>query len=345
MTYRTERNKHNEYGIDVIVDNLNEEFKYIRIFWQSKEADTETPETYDEFGNVTPASVVEGEMQYCYVIIDKVDCQIINSSTSETEPPSTSVLFDEENIQNEEQVTPDLPKVVTTNTTTTSMTDAEIKTKATSTKKEKTDNKNSKTSKKTTTSKQETEEIEQGGNDGNQVVYDGGNNVDRSDNEPTVTEEITTTSFTTAATTQKIPETTTTTKHTTTKKATTTTTKKSTTTKQTTTRKNTTKSSTKATTKVTKKTTKPKQSIPLTRLYIDSPYSGEVINLSLGDSETVYAGYEPINSDATFKWSSNRTDRAIVDNNGKITAVGTGSAIITVTSSDGLSASIMVTVS
>lgn len=362
MTYRTERNKYNEFGMDIIVENVSDEFRYIRIYWQSKAPDTVIPEKYDEFGNLIPSTTEEGEMQYVYMIIDKVDCQIINSEKEESKPPATSVLFDEENIKSEEVDVEDMPKVFTTTSRVTSSlaenTDKDDDKKSTA--------KSTKKSSKVTTKKQsDVQENEFNNNseyNNNEQNYSENNNTDNTviqtdnnENGSDVQEQITSTNtvtenhttFHTTTTTKKVTKATSNiTVKSTTKNTTRPTTKNTTHSTSKVIKKSTAKATTMATTKATSKTvTKPKQSIPLTRLYIKSENSDGIINLGLGEKTKVSAGYEPINSDATFTWSSNRVDRATVDSNGIITGVGAGSAIITCTSSDGLSASIMVTVS
>jgi uncharacterized repeat protein (TIGR01451 family) len=67
-------------------------------------------------------------------------------------------------------------------------------------------------------------------------------------------------------------------------------------------------------------------------------------NLTIGDSDILVA--TTTKSAVNVNWSSSDTSVAIVDSNGKVTAVGTGTAIITVSTLDGsnLSASCIVTV-
>ena len=337
LTYRTERNPYNDFGIDIIIENLNDDYRYVRIFFQSKLADRIIPESYDEFGNLIPEGLEKGEMQYCHMIIDRLDCTIINNETPATEPPKTSVLFDEDNIQSESQAAENMPQVITT-APNDDATDKDNESKSSDKDvvvddipDDKTTTKESKTVKITEGTK-----TEGGGFAPNTSPND---DYSVSDYQPSqiekTTTQMTTTSITRATERATARTTKATTRATTTTKSTTKSTSKSTT-------KATTRATTKATTKAT---TTQGQSIPLTRLYINSDYSGGVIRLNVGESAIVSAGYEPTYSDAVFTWSSNRTDRATVDSNGMITAVGTGSAIITVTSSDGLSASIMVTVS
>ena len=58
--------------------------------------------------------------------------------------------------------------------------------------------------------------------------------------------------------------------------------------------------------------------------------------LTIGENETLVATVEPSNaSDKSVTWSSNKTNVATVDKNGKVIAVGEGTAIITVTTKDG----------
>ena len=58
--------------------------------------------------------------------------------------------------------------------------------------------------------------------------------------------------------------------------------------------------------------------------------------LTVGGSETLTATVQPSNAtNKAVNWSSNTTSVATVDNNGKVTAVGEGTATITVTTQDG----------
>ena len=69
-------------------------------------------------------------------------------------------------------------------------------------------------------------------------------------------------------------------------------------------------------------------------------------SLTEGESETLTATIAPSNAtgDKTVKWSSSNGVVAAVDSNGKVTAKKAGTAVITVTSSNGKSASCTVTV-
>ena len=69
-------------------------------------------------------------------------------------------------------------------------------------------------------------------------------------------------------------------------------------------------------------------------------------SLTEGESETLTATIAPSNAtgDKTVKWSSSNGAVAAVDSNGKVTAKKAGTAVITVTSSNGKSASCTVTV-
>lgn len=56
----------------------------------------------------------------------------------------------------------------------------------------------------------------------------------------------------------------------------------------------------------------------------------------MGANETLYAAITPANADdRDVTWSSDDTDVATVDTNGKVVGVGAGSATITVTTDDG----------
>jgi uncharacterized protein YjdB len=60
------------------------------------------------------------------------------------------------------------------------------------------------------------------------------------------------------------------------------------------------------------------------------------VSLKVGDTEALTATVTPDNAlDKTTNWKSSNSNIVTVDNTGKVTAVGAGSAIITVTTSDG----------
>ena len=71
------------------------------------------------------------------------------------------------------------------------------------------------------------------------------------------------------------------------------------------------------------------------------------LSLFVGDTEQLYANVEPNNAtDISVTWSSDNTDAVTVDAEGNVTAIATGTAIITITTNDGgLTASCVVTVS
>ena len=70
------------------------------------------------------------------------------------------------------------------------------------------------------------------------------------------------------------------------------------------------------------------------------------LNLSIGDSETLQWQFSPASSNpsATVSFSSSNTEVATVDFNGKVTAVGTGTATITATTNYWTTATCQVTV-
>ena len=80
---------------------------------------------------------------------------------------------------------------------------------------------------------------------------------------------------------------------------------------------------------------------------LDTGFSDNNVKLSVGNSHVISAVVKPDNAtNKAVTWESNRTDIATVDENGKITAISKGKAIITAKTKDGgLSASCMVTVS
>ena len=85
-----------------------------------------------------------------------------------------------------------------------------------------------------------------------------------------------------------------------------------------------------------------------------TPYTNEVVSITINEGDQVLTvggtkqltlGVDPVDHDATtFTWASSNTSVATVDQNGLVTATGEGSAEITVTAENGVSASIIVTV-
>lgn len=74
--------------------------------------------------------------------------------------------------------------------------------------------------------------------------------------------------------------------------------------------------------------------------------SSEEITLAVGDTDYVYCYFEPYNSAReTVTWSSSDESVGTVSQEGDITAVGAGTAVVTATSENGLTASCTVTVS
>ena len=62
----------------------------------------------------------------------------------------------------------------------------------------------------------------------------------------------------------------------------------------------------------------------------------ESLPLGIGESDTLIATINPKNAtDKSVTWTSSDSSVASVDNNGKVTAVGEGQAIITVKTNDG----------
>ena len=87
--------------------------------------------------------------------------------------------------------------------------------------------------------------------------------------------------------------------------------------------------------------------IHVNAISLDTGFSNNNVKLSVGNSHMISAVVKPDNAtNKAVTWESNRTDIATVDENGKITAISKGKAIITAKTKDGgLSASCMVTVS
>ena len=106
----------------------------------------------------------------------------------------------------------------------------------------------------------------------------------------------------------------------------------------------TTKSVTKPTAQTTKKETTRQVTKTVSPTIIHTMKMSEyMLFLSVGDTHMLYARYEPASMKVNLVWTTNRNDIATVDKTGKVRAVGSGSAIITVTDTySGLSASCMV---
>ena len=158
--------------------------------------------------------------------------------------------------------------------------------------------------------------------------------------EPTNPTKSTTTTTAPTVTTTTEPTTTTTEKKTITSKKATTTAKQTTTT-------TTEKKTTTTAKKTTMTTTTTVFDVFPTGLKITCPQaSNGIVTLSVGSTAQLTAVFTPSNTtNQHVAWTSNRTDRVTVNSNGKVTAVGTGSAIIQCTNDDGtFSAAIMVTV-
>lgn len=85
-----------------------------------------------------------------------------------------------------------------------------------------------------------------------------------------------------------------------------------------------------------------KKLIPISNIVVDR----DNISLIKGDVATIKASIYPLNTtdNLNLTWSSNNVNVAVVDNNGKITAISAGDAIITVTAVNGVSTSIKVSV-
>lgn len=95
------------------------------------------------------------------------------------------------------------------------------------------------------------------------------------------------------------------------------------------------------------RTTTTTTQIRVISIKLSTGFDDNNVRISAGESHKIQAVISPDNAvNKQVRWSSNRTDIATVDDNGNISAVAKGKAIITATSYDGgLTASCMVTVS
>lgn len=298
----------------------------VMVFIEYKDNGYYDADITDEFGDVIKGQYHEGQVYQYYFTVDIKDIPTIssteykvpqlNSSDLDNATSLTSTITPGRTIQSvssepdSEEITPDTSiseKEIQPMPSTSSATNAEPMPSATTTK----------TTIATTSAAATREEV-----------------TIRTDN----TSSKTTTKALTGTVTQPTAKTTT---QSITTKATTKITMPSTTT-------TTTAATTKATTKITTKAATQSIASTTTTAAIHTnklALNVYVVELKLGNSSQVSPVYEPINSTDTFSWSSNRTDRVIVDQNGKVTGVGTGSAIITCTDNEnGLTASCMVTV-
>ncbi|MCD7741519.1 MAG: Ig-like domain-containing protein [Ruminococcus sp.] len=99
------------------------------------------------------------------------------------------------------------------------------------------------------------------------------------------------------------------------------------------------KSKTTTTKKTTTATTKSTSSVP-TKISISN---GDV-TIGIGQSITLSAFIEPSNAETSITWSVNRNDLASVNSKGEVSALAAGKVIVTATTSNGLSASTMITI-
>ena len=85
---------------------------------------------------------------------------------------------------------------------------------------------------------------------------------------------------------------------------------------------------------------------PITSVTPQAIYTKASANIYMGETLQLPVSFAPTNvTDKSVKWSSSNTKVATVDQNGLVKGVGSGSAIITVTASNGLSTGAVITVS
>ncbi len=75
----------------IIAKDVPPEFEYLRVFLQSKKADTIVEDKYDEFGDLIEGYTIEGDTEYLEVHIDMRDVTVINNEAALT---TTYVTFE-----------------------------------------------------------------------------------------------------------------------------------------------------------------------------------------------------------------------------------------------------------
>lgn len=101
----------------IVAKNVPDDFEYMRIFFQSKEADTIVEDKYDEFGDLIEGYTITGETEYLEVHIDIQDVTVINNEAALT---TTYVTFEE--LTEEDTITENRTSATTSMTATNSLT-------------------------------------------------------------------------------------------------------------------------------------------------------------------------------------------------------------------------------
>ena len=85
---------------------------------------------------------------------------------------------------------------------------------------------------------------------------------------------------------------------------------------------------------------------PAAPIEVESISIKEATTIAIGGTETLIVTYDPVdaNTGKAITWTSDKTDIATVDQNGKVTGVAAGTAVITATSEKGKTATCIVTV-
>ena len=310
----SERTDISEY---VHVAGVIDDYMYVRVFIESVIPEYRDPPTTDEFGDEIEGQLHEEVKKQIYVQIDKKDVKYLKYDEflklkpvddNDSQTDETSTIFDSDDSKSYDEIDINVSSEDASETIEESIGSSSLSAL--------TDLSSVLDSSSASTMSSETNS----GQPGNGGGGGGGNGGGGGGDEPAET-----TKSPETETVQTEPPATTTTQQTTTTTPTTTTT---------------------TTTTTTKVITEPPV-VHVDTISIESDFPGNLIKLSIGGKTIVHAVIGPENAtNKAVKWSSNREDIAKVDENGEITAVGNGKAIITCESIDGgLKASCMVTVS
>ncbi len=289
------------------ISDAESEFSYIGIAISYKENDHYADDKVDEFGDTIKGELIEGKTYKVVICIDKRDIEFMDSKDYDPKGKDLSSQESDDTSSESDDSSKSEETYIITTTTTQPILEPESRPITTTSR---TSDSSSSTEKKDNSSIA-TNHTYSGGNS-NGGGYIGGNNVgggnDYSNDDEPREEETTTTKVETAA-----PVTTTTPQPTTT-------------------------------------TTAPivtRAIIHVDGIRLETDYAANNVTLKIGEEHKVKAVISPENADdKSVKWESNREDIAVIDDDGKIKAVGKGKAIITATTNDsGLKASCMVTVS
>lgn len=304
----------------ISIPDTRNDFDYIGVLVKYKENDKYTGDKVDEFGDIVDGDTIEGKTYSQLILIDKADITFLNSADYSPKGKEKSVAVSTDTSSQKDNSSSMSERKSTARNGSSAL-------KADSSRaysQSETSSSSSHTDISSSSHSDSSSTLTPVGNGGSHSGggysgggYSGGGNEypgERDEDEMREPETTTTHIETAPPVTTTTPETTTTTVPTTTQAP---------------------------------ETQPPRITIHVDGIRLETDFPANNVILSVGNSHEIRAVISPDNADdKSVKWESNREDIAVVDGNGKITAVGNGKAIITATTNDGgLKASCMVTVS